>query len=103
MHDKYCYEAIEMALHDRDVCARWPAASRACRTPPTASRRSSTRRSAVRDERGLIVDFKTDGDFPCFGNNDDRVDDIAKMLVSMMMNKIRMYPTYRGAVTRSRC
>ena len=52
----------------------------------------------IRDERGLIVDFKTEGEFPCFGNNDDRADDIAKMLVTMMMNKIRKYPTYRDAV-----
>jgi len=51
----------------------------------------------VRDERGLMVDFKVDGEFPYYGNNDDRADDIAKMLVSMMMNKIRNYPTYRGA------
>ena len=51
----------------------------------------------VRDERGLIVDFETEGEFPFFGNNDDRVDDLAKFLVSMMMGKIRMYPTYRNA------
>jgi formate C-acetyltransferase len=51
----------------------------------------------VRDERGIIVDFKTAGEFPCFGNNDDRADDLAKLLVSMMMNKIRMYPSYRNA------
>ena len=43
----------------------------------------------VRDERGLVVDFQTEGDFPGFGNNDDRIDDLAKLLVSMMMNKIR--------------
>ena len=49
----------------------------------------------VRDERGLMVDFKVDGEFPYYGNNDDRADDIAKMLVSMMMNKIRSYPSDR--------
>ena len=52
----------------------------------------------IRDERGLIVDFETEGEFPCFGNNDDRADDIAEMLVSMMMDKIREYPTYRNAM-----
>src|SRR4029077_14803974 len=51
----------------------------------------------VRDARGLIVDFQIDGEFPCFGNNDDQADDIAKKLVSTMMNKIRTYPSYRGA------
>ena len=79
-------------------CARWPAASPACRTQPTACPRSSTPRCRpMRDERGLIVDFQIEGEFPCFGNNDDRVDDIAADLVSTMMNKIRKYPTYRDA------
>ena len=79
-------------------CAPWPAASPGCRTPPTACRRSSTPRSSrCATTRGLIVDFQIDGEFPCFGNNDDRADDIAKKLVSTMMNKIRMYPSYRGA------
>jgi formate C-acetyltransferase len=52
----------------------------------------------VRDERGIMVDFVTEGSFPCFGNNDDRADDLAKMLVSTMMSKIRRYPSYRDAV-----
>ncbi len=51
----------------------------------------------MRDERGLIVDFETEGEFPFFGSNDDRADDLATMLVSMMMGKIRMYPSYRNA------
>src|SRR3954463_8134456 len=99
MHDKYCYEAIEMALHDRDVVR-----TLACgiaglsHAADSLSAIKYAKVKPIRDARGLIVDFKTEGEFPCFGNNDDRVDDIAKMLVSMMMNKIRRYPTYRDAV-----
>jgi len=99
MHDKYCYEAIEMALHDRDVLR-----TLACgiaglsHAADSLSAIRHARVRPVRDERGIIVDFRTEGDFPCYGNNDDRADDLAKLLVSMMMNKIRMYPSYRSAV-----
>ena len=98
MHDKYCYEAVEMALHDRDVLR-----TMACgiaglsHAADSLSAIKYAKVRPVRDERGLMVDFKVDGEFPYYGNNDDRADDIAKMLVSMMMNKIRNYPTYRGA------
>ena len=99
MHDKYCYESIEMALHDRDILR-----TLACgiaglsHAADSLSAIKYAKVKPVRDERGLIVDFETEGEFPCFGNNDDRADDIAKMLVSTMMNKIRKYPTYRDAV-----
>jgi formate C-acetyltransferase len=99
MHDKYCYEAIEMALHDRDVLR-----TLACgiaglsHSADSLSAIKHAKVKPIRDERGLIVDFETEGEFPCFGNNDDRVDEIATMLVSMMMNKVRKYPAYRGAV-----
>ncbi|MDM0066353.1 formate C-acetyltransferase [Variovorax sp. J31P207] len=99
MHDKYCYEAIEMALHDRDVLrtlACGIAGLSHAADSLSAIRYAQVR--PVRDERGLIVDYQTTGEFPCFGNNDDRVDSIATELVSMMMNKIRMYPSYRNAV-----
>ncbi|MDM0033729.1 formate C-acetyltransferase [Variovorax sp. J22P271] len=99
MHDKYCYEAIEMALHDRDVLrtlACGIAGLSHAADSLSAIRFAQVR--PVRDERGLIVDYQTTGEFPCFGNNDDRVDGIATELVSMMMNKIRMYPSYRNAV-----
>lgn len=99
MHDKYCYEAIEMALHDRDVL-RTLACGIAGLSHATDSLSAIkyAKVKPVRDTRGLIVDFQIAGEFPCFGNNDDRADDIAKKLVSTMMNKIRMYPSYRGAV-----
>jgi formate C-acetyltransferase len=99
MHDKYAYEAIEMALHDRDVIR-----TLACgiaglsHTADSLSAIKHAKVKPIRDERGLIVDFKTEGEFPCYGNNDDRVDTIATHLVSLMMNKIREYPTYRGAL-----
>jgi formate C-acetyltransferase len=98
MHDKYCYEAIEMALHDRDVL-RTLACGIAGLSHATDSLSAIkyAKVKPVRDTRGLIVDFQIDGEFPCFGNNDDQADDIAKKLVSTMMNKIRMYPSYRGA------
>jgi formate C-acetyltransferase len=99
MHDKYCYEAIEMALHDRDVL-RTLACGIAGLSHATDSLSAIkyAKVKPVRDDRGIMVDFETEGEFPCFGNNDDRVDDIARMLVSMMMTKIRKYPSYRGAV-----
>ena len=99
MHDKYCYEAIEMALHDRDVLR-----TLACGIAGLSHAADSLSAikyatvKPVRDERGIIVDFKTEGEFPCYGNNDDRADALAQMLVSMVMNKIRRYPSYRNAV-----
>jgi formate C-acetyltransferase len=99
MHDKYSYEAIEMALHDRDVLR-----TLACgiaglsHAADSLSAIKYAKVTPVRDERGIIVDYTTEGEFPCFGNNDDRADDIARTLVSMMMSKIRKYPSYRNAV-----
>lgn len=98
MHDKYCYESIEMALHDRDVIR-----TLACgiaglsHAADSLSAIKYAKVTPIRDQRGLMVDFKTEGEFPCFGNNDDRADDLARMLVSMMMTKIRKYPSYRNA------
>ncbi len=99
MHDKYCYESVEMALHDRDVLR-----TLACgiaglsHAADSLSAIKYARVKPVRDERGIIVDFKTEGEFPFYGNNDDRADDLARMLVSKMMEKIRKYPAYRNAV-----
>jgi formate C-acetyltransferase len=99
MHDKYAYESIEMALHDRDVLR-----TLACgiaglsHAADSLSAIKYAKVKPVRDERGIIVDFETKGEFPCFGNNDERADSLATMLVSMMMNKIRDYPSYRNSV-----
>jgi formate C-acetyltransferase len=98
MHDKYCYEAIEMALHDRDILRTL--ACGIAGLSHAADSLSAIRYAKVkpiRDERGLIVDYETTGEYPCYGNNDDRADDLAKMLVSTMMDKIRRYPSYRDA------
>ncbi|HEY5713450.1 MAG TPA: formate C-acetyltransferase [Allosphingosinicella sp.] len=99
MHDKYSYEAIEMALHDRDILR-----TMACgiaglsHAADSLSAIKYARVKPIRDERGLITDFVTEGEFPFFGNNDERADDLATMLVSTMMKKIRKFPTYRNAV-----
>ena len=99
MHDKYCYEAIEMALHDRDVLR-----TLACgiaglsHAADSLSAIQFAKVRPVRDDRGIIVDFETEGEFPHYGNNDDRVDDIARGLVSSIMAKIRKQPTYRNAL-----
>ena len=99
MHDKYAYESIEMALHDRDIL-RTLACGIAGLSHATDSLSAIKYAKVVpkRDERGVIVDFETTGEYPCFGNNEDRADDIAKMLVTKMMDKVRMYPSYRDAV-----
>ncbi len=99
MHDKYCYEAIEMALHDRDVIR-----TMACGIAGLSHAADSlsairyAKVTPVRNERGIMVDFTTEGEFPCYGNNDERADEIARQLVSTMMNKLRQCPTYRNAI-----
>jgi formate C-acetyltransferase len=98
MHDKYAYERIEMALHDYG-----PHRTMACGVAGLsviADSLSAIKYATVkpiRDETGLVVDFETEGDFPCFGNNDDRVDDIAVALLESFMDKVRKHPTYRNA------
>lgn len=99
MHDKYCYEAVEMALHDRDILR-----TLACgiaglsHTADSLSAIKYAKVTAIRDETGLVVDYAVEGEFPKYGNNDDRVDGIAEMLVTTMMNKIRQFDTYRDAL-----
>ena len=99
MHDKYSYEAIEMALHDNEVRRFFATgiAGLSCATDSLSAIKYA-KVTPIRDEYGIAVDFKIEGDFPKFGNNDDRVDDIAKDLVSRFMNKIRSHYTYRNSV-----
>lgn len=98
MHDKYCYEAVLMALHDRDILR-----TLACgiaglsHTADSLSAMKHAKVKPIRDDTGLIIDYEAEGEFPKYGNNDDRADSIAQMLVTRMMNKIRNYETYRGA------
>src|SRR3954466_4069721 len=99
MHDKYAYERIEMALHDRDILRTM--AFGIAGLSVTADRLSAIKYAqvrAIRDEPGLVVDYQTEGEFPAYGNNDDRVDAIAVDLVERFMAKLRKHPTYRGAV-----
>ena len=98
MHDKYAYERLEMALHDHPV-HRFLATGIAGLSV-TADSLSAIKHAQVkvlRDETGLAVDYAVDGDFPTFGNNDDRADAIAVDLVERFMAKIRRQPAYRGA------
>jgi formate C-acetyltransferase len=98
MHDKYAYERIEMALHDYDpkrTMAFGVAGLSVVADSLSAIKHAWVR--PVRDERGLIVDFETDGDFPTFGNNDDRVDTLASNVLESFMEKLRARPTYRDA------
>lgn len=98
MHDKYAYEKAQMALHDTDV-HRFMAFGIAGLSVITDSLSAIkyARVTPVRDENGYITDFKTDGDFPKFGNDNDRVDMIAKDLTHLVITELRKTPTYRNA------
>jgi formate C-acetyltransferase len=99
MHDKYSYERIEMALHDyAPVRTMAFGIAGLSVVADSLSAIRYARVKVVRDESGLIVDYKTEGDFPKFGNNDNRVDQMAAAAVTMFMSKLRKHPTYRNAI-----
>ena len=98
MHDKYCYEALEMALHDKDILRTM--ACGIAGLSVTADSLSAIKYAAVRpmkNEQGIITDFTVEGDYPKFGNDDDRVDSIAEHLVKLFMEKLEKQQTYRRA------
>lgn len=98
MHDKYSYEALEMALHDRDIfrtMACGMAGLSVCADSLSAIKHAKVK--TIRNEQGIAVDFEIEGDYPKYGNNDDRVDSIAVELVESFMNKIRKNKTYRNS------
>ena len=99
MHDKYCYEAIQMALHDKHV-HRWFATGIAGLSvvADSLSAIKYAKVHPIRDENGVIVDFDIEGDFPKYGNDDDRVDRIAHDIVHQFMEYIRRNDTYRNSV-----
>lgn len=99
MHDKYCYERIQMALHDRDV-KRYFATGIAGLSvvADSLSAIKYAKVKCIRDENGIVVDYDVEGDFPKYGNNDDRVDQIAVDIVQRFMDKIRKHHTYRHSV-----
>lgn len=99
MHDKYAYEAIQMALHDREV-KRFFATGIAGLSvvADSLSAIKYAKVKAIRDEDGLVYDYEIEGDFPKYGNNDDRVDKLAVDLVESFMSKIRKHHVYRHSI-----
>ena len=99
MHDKYYYEKAQMAFMDKDVVRKLGCGIAGFSVVvDSLSAIKYAKVSPVRNEAGIAVDFKIEGDFPKYGNNDDAVDSIAVDLVERFMNKIRRLPTYRGAL-----
>lgn len=99
MHDKYCYERIQMALHDKKV-TRWFATGIAGLSvvADSLSAIKYAKVKTIRNEKGIVVDYQVEGDFPKYGNDDDRVDDIAYDIVHKFMNHIKGNHTYRGGI-----
>ncbi len=99
MHDKYCYEKLQMALHDEDII-RTSACGLAGLSvvADSLSAIKYARVTPIRNEEGLITDFSIEGDFPKFGNNDPRVDELATFVVEMFMKKLRKNRTYRESI-----
>lgn len=97
MHDKYAYERIQMALHDRDV-KRYFATGLAGLSvvADSLSAIKYAKVKCIRNEQGIVTSYETEGDFPKYGNNDDRVDKIAASLVSTFMHKLRKHHVYRN-------
>ncbi|GAE89009.1 formate C-acetyltransferase [Acetivibrio straminisolvens] len=99
MHDKYAYESLQMALHDKDVFR-----TMACGVAglsvvaDSLSAIKYAKVKPIRDESNLVVDYEVEGDYPKFGNNDERVDEIAVKVVKMFMNKLRKQRTYRKSM-----
>lgn len=99
MHDKYCYERLEMALHDREVLRTMACGIAGLSVAvDSLSAIKYAKVKPIRDENGIAVDFEIEGDFPKYGNNDDRVDQIAVELVKEIMRKISKHKTYRNAI-----
>ncbi len=99
MHDKYCYERIQMALHDKKV-TRWFATGIAGLSvvADSLSAIKYAKVKTVRDENGIVVDYEIEGDFPKYGNDDDRADEIAYDIVHEFMSYVKGNHTYRGGI-----
>ena len=99
MHDKYCYESLEMALHDTKVRRFFATgiAGLSC-AADSLSAIKYAKVYPVRNEDGIVVDFRIEGDFPKYGNNDDRADELAVWLLKTFMNKVKSHYTYRESV-----
>ncbi|RUQ14153.1 formate acetyltransferase [Corynebacterium genitalium] len=98
-HDRYAYESIEMALHDSDIVRTMGCGIAGLSiVADSLSAIKYAKVTPVRDETGLIVDYVTEGEFPFYGNDDDRADDIAATVVHTVMQKIKAIPLYRDAI-----
>lgn len=98
MHDKYSYERIEMALHDTEIIRTMATGIAGLSVAADSlSAIKYAKVKTIRNEEGLVVDFETEGEFPQYGNNDARVDDIAVQLVESFMGKLRKHKTYRDS------
>lgn len=99
MHDKYCYESLEMALHDTEVIRTMATGIAGFSVAvDSLSAIKYAKVKPIRNEQGIAVDFEIEGDFPKYGNNDDRVDEIAVWLLKTFMSKVKKYKTYRNAI-----
>ena len=98
-HDRYAYEAIEMALHDAEIIRTMGCGIAGLSiVADSLAAIKYAKVYPIRDETGLVVDYRTEGEFPTYGNDDDRADDIAATVVHTIMDKIRAIPMYRDAV-----
>ncbi|MFF3122670.1 formate C-acetyltransferase [Streptomyces sp. NPDC057908] len=99
MHDKYAYERLEMALHDQEILRTMACGIAGLSVAADSlSAIKHARVRVIRDETGLATDYEIEGDYPAYGNNDDRADAIARGIVHDFMEKVRKHPAYRGAV-----
>lgn len=99
MHDKYSYEAIEMALHDKDIIRTMACGIAGLSVvADSLSAIQYAKVKVIRDETGLAIDYEIEGDFPKFGNDDDRVDELAVSIVKRFLNKLQKHQTYRNSM-----
>ena len=99
MHDKYSYEAIEMALHDKDILRTMACGIAGLSVvADSLSAIKYAKVKPIRNEDGLVTDYKIEGDFPKYGNDDDRVDSLAVEVIKSFMTKLKKQPTYRNSV-----
>ena len=100
MHDKYSYEAIEMALHDHEILRTMACGIAGLSVvADSLSAIKYAKVKVIRDETGLATDYQVEGDFPKYGNDDDRADEIAVMLTKTFLKKLKKYQTYRNSKT----
>ena len=99
MHDKYCFERLQMALHDKEIIRTMATGIAGLSVvADSLSAIKHTKVKTIRNEQGLAIDYEVEGEYPCFGNNDDAVDKIAHDIVKAFMQKLEKHKTYRHAV-----